>query len=61
MATTSLSSRQAGAGSVIATQQQLWEQTFGAAETGVHVMYLAQPGIAQQFPALLRDVNAAQA
>jgi ABC-type nitrate/sulfonate/bicarbonate transport system substrate-binding protein len=52
---------QSGAGTVIATQQQLWEQTFGGGATEVHVMYVAQPQIAQQYPALLRDVNAAQA
>ena len=52
---------QSGAGTIIATQQQLWEQTFGAGETEVHVMYVAQPEIARQYPALLRDVNAAQA
>jgi ABC-type nitrate/sulfonate/bicarbonate transport system substrate-binding protein len=52
---------QSGAGSVIATQQQLWEQTFDTQQTEVHVVYLAKPGVAQEFPALLRDVNAAQA
>ncbi|MCC7368710.1 MAG: ABC transporter substrate-binding protein [Chloroflexi bacterium] len=52
---------QSGAGTVIATQQQLWEQTFGGGATEVHVMYVARPEIAQQYPALLRDVNAAQA
>jgi NitT/TauT family transport system substrate-binding protein len=52
---------QSGAGSIIATQQQLWEQTFDTGQTEVHVVYLAKPGIAQQFPSLLRDVNAAQA
>jgi ABC-type nitrate/sulfonate/bicarbonate transport system substrate-binding protein len=52
---------QSGAGTVVATQQQLWEQTFGAGATEVHVMYVARPEIAQQYPALLRDVNAAQA
>jgi len=52
---------QSGAGTVIARQQQLWEQTFGAGATEVHVLYMAQPDIAQQYPALLRDFNAAQA
>jgi ABC-type nitrate/sulfonate/bicarbonate transport system substrate-binding protein len=52
---------QSGAGTVVATQQQLWEQTFGAGETEVHVMYVARPELAQQYPALLRDLNAAQA
>jgi ABC-type nitrate/sulfonate/bicarbonate transport system substrate-binding protein len=52
---------QSGAGTVIATQQELWEQSFGTKATEVHVMYLAKPSIAQQFPALLRDLNAAQA
>ena len=52
---------QSGAGTIVATQQQLWEQTFGTDDTEVHVMYVAQPAVAQQFPALLRDVNAAQA
>jgi ABC-type nitrate/sulfonate/bicarbonate transport system substrate-binding protein len=52
---------QSGAGTVVATQQQLWEQAFGAGETEVHVMYVARPEIARQYPALLRDVNAAQA
>jgi ABC-type nitrate/sulfonate/bicarbonate transport system substrate-binding protein len=58
--TTTLLTR-SGAGSIVATQQQLWEQTFGAGATEVHVMYAARPEIAEQFPALLRDVNAAQA
>jgi ABC-type nitrate/sulfonate/bicarbonate transport system substrate-binding protein len=52
---------QSGAGTVIATQQELWEQSFGTKATEVHVMYLAKPSIAQQFPALRRDLNAAQA
>jgi ABC-type nitrate/sulfonate/bicarbonate transport system substrate-binding protein len=52
---------QSGAGTVIATQQQLWEQTFGAGATEVHVMYVAQPEIAKQYPMLLQDINAAQA
>jgi ABC-type nitrate/sulfonate/bicarbonate transport system substrate-binding protein len=52
---------QSGAGTIIATQQQLWEQTFGGGATEVHVMYVAQPQIAQQYPSLLRDLNAAQA
>ena len=52
---------QSGAGTIVATQQQLWEQTFGAGETEVHVMYAAKPDVAQQYPALLKDVNAAQA
>ena len=42
------------------TQQQLWEQTFGADGTEVSVAYLAKPEIAQQYPELLRDFNAAQ-
>jgi ABC-type nitrate/sulfonate/bicarbonate transport system substrate-binding protein len=58
--TTTLLTR-SGAGSVIATQQQLWEQTFDTNETEVYVVYLAKPSVAQQFPALLRDLNAAQA
>jgi ABC-type nitrate/sulfonate/bicarbonate transport system substrate-binding protein len=52
---------QSGAGTVIATQQQLWEQTFGVGAPEVHVMYVARPEIAQQYPALMRDLNAAQA
>jgi ABC-type nitrate/sulfonate/bicarbonate transport system substrate-binding protein len=52
---------QSGGGAIVATQQQLWEQTFGAGKTEVHVMYVAQPEIPQQQPALLRDINAAQA
>jgi NitT/TauT family transport system substrate-binding protein len=52
---------QSGAASVVATQQQLWEQTVGAGNTEIFVVYLARPEIAQQYPALLRDVNAAQA
>lgn len=52
---------QSGAGTIVTTQQQLWEQTFGAGETEVHVMYAARPAIAQEFPELLGDVNAAQA
>ena len=58
--TTTLLTR-SGAGTIVATQQQLWEQTFGAGETEVHVMYVARPDVARQYPALLRDVNAAQA
>jgi ABC-type nitrate/sulfonate/bicarbonate transport system substrate-binding protein len=52
---------QSGVGTIVATQQQLWEQSFGAGETEVHVMYVARPEIAQEYPTLLRDVNAAQA
>jgi ABC-type nitrate/sulfonate/bicarbonate transport system substrate-binding protein len=52
---------QSGAATIIASQQQLWEQTFGTTATEVHVAYLAKPEIAQQYPALLRDFNAAQA
>jgi ABC-type nitrate/sulfonate/bicarbonate transport system substrate-binding protein len=51
----------AGAGSILATQQQLWEQATGARGPEVHAVYAATPQVAQQFPALLRDVNAAQA
>ena len=58
--TTTLVTR-SGAARIIATQQQLWEQTFGVGATEVHVMYAARPEIAQQYLALLRDVNAAQA
>jgi ABC-type nitrate/sulfonate/bicarbonate transport system substrate-binding protein len=50
-----------GAGSILATQQQLWEQASGARGPEVHVVYAATPRVAQQVPALLRDVNAAQA
>jgi ABC-type nitrate/sulfonate/bicarbonate transport system substrate-binding protein len=52
---------QSGAGTIIATQQQLWGQTFGGGATEVHVVYVAQLEIARQYPTLLRDVNAAQA
>jgi ABC-type nitrate/sulfonate/bicarbonate transport system substrate-binding protein len=52
---------QSGGGTIVATQQQLWEQMFGLGATEVHVMYMAQPEIARQHPDLLRDVNAAQA
>jgi ABC-type nitrate/sulfonate/bicarbonate transport system substrate-binding protein len=34
---------QAGAGSVIATQQQLWQHVSGTGETEVHVVYAATP------------------
>jgi ABC-type nitrate/sulfonate/bicarbonate transport system substrate-binding protein len=50
-----------GAGSILATQQQLWEQASGARGPEVHTVYVATPQVARQFPALLRDVNAAQA
>jgi NitT/TauT family transport system substrate-binding protein len=52
---------QSGAARIIATQQQLWEQTFGPGATEVHVMLMARPDIAREYPLLLRDVNAAQA
>jgi ABC-type nitrate/sulfonate/bicarbonate transport system substrate-binding protein len=52
---------QSGAARVVATQQHLWEQAFGAGTTEVFVVYLARPEISQQYPELLRDVNAAQA
>ncbi|HEX2184543.1 MAG TPA: PhnD/SsuA/transferrin family substrate-binding protein [Chloroflexota bacterium] len=52
---------QSGAGTILATQQQLWEEASGARGTEVHVVYVATPQVAQQFPALLRDVNTAQA
>ena len=44
---------QSGAATIIASQQQLWEQTFGGTATEVHVAFLAQPEIARQYPALL--------
>jgi ABC-type nitrate/sulfonate/bicarbonate transport system substrate-binding protein len=50
-----------GAGSILATQQELWEQASGARGPEVHAVYAATPQVAQRFPALLRDVNAAQA
>jgi ABC-type nitrate/sulfonate/bicarbonate transport system substrate-binding protein len=50
-----------GVAGILATQQQLWEQASGASGPEVHVVYAATPQVAQQFPALLRDVNAAQA
>jgi ABC-type nitrate/sulfonate/bicarbonate transport system substrate-binding protein len=52
---------QSGAATIVATQQRLWEQTFGAGNTEVFVVYLARPEIAEKYPALLQDVNAAQA
>jgi len=52
---------QSGAGSIVATQQQLWEQATGTTDTEVHVVYVTTPGIAAQHTALLRDLNAAQA
>jgi NitT/TauT family transport system substrate-binding protein len=52
---------QSGAGRIVATQQQLWEQVSGTPETEVHVVYVTTPPLARQYPALLRDVNAAQA
>jgi ABC-type nitrate/sulfonate/bicarbonate transport system substrate-binding protein len=58
--TTTLLTRSAPA-SIVATQLQLWEQSFGTSGTEVHVMFLAQPDVAQQYPELLRDFNAAQA
>jgi ABC-type nitrate/sulfonate/bicarbonate transport system substrate-binding protein len=51
---------QAGAGRIIATQQQLWEQASGSRETQVHVVYLTTPQIAREHPDLLADINAAQ-
>ena len=36
-----------GAGSILATQQQLWEQASGAPGTEVHVVYVATPQVAQ--------------
>lgn len=51
---------QAGAGQIIATQQQLWEQASGSKETQVHVVYLTTPQLAREQPDLLADINAAQ-
>ncbi|MDP9354173.1 MAG: transporter substrate-binding domain-containing protein, partial [Chloroflexota bacterium] len=34
---------QSGAATVLATQQELWEQASGSQETQVHVVYMAQP------------------
>src|SRR4051794_6572572 len=48
------------AGAIVVTQQQLWQQTFGAEGTEVSVAYLAKPEVARQYPELLRDVNTAQ-
>lgn len=52
---------ESGAGTILATQQQLWEQASGSKETQIHVVYLASPQLAREFPELLRDMNAAQA
>jgi ABC-type nitrate/sulfonate/bicarbonate transport system substrate-binding protein len=51
---------QAGTGTILATQQQLWEQASGSTETEVHVVYLATPQVAREHPDLLADLNAAQ-
>ncbi len=51
---------QAGAGTILATQQQLWEQASGSKETEVHVVYLATPQIVRDYPELLADINSAQ-
>jgi ABC-type nitrate/sulfonate/bicarbonate transport system substrate-binding protein len=51
---------QAGTGTILATQQQLWEQASGSRSTQVHVVYLASPQITRDHPDLLADINAAQ-
>src|SRR5215207_6021995 len=49
-----------GVGRVLATQQQLWEQASGSRTTQVHVVYVTSRLVAEQFPRLLSDINAAQ-
>jgi ABC-type nitrate/sulfonate/bicarbonate transport system substrate-binding protein len=51
---------QAGTGTILATQQQLWEQASGSKQTQVHVVYLTTPQIARDHPDLLSDINEAQ-
>jgi ABC-type nitrate/sulfonate/bicarbonate transport system substrate-binding protein len=51
---------QAGTGTILATQQQLWEQASGSKETEIHVVYLTTPQIAREQPDLLADINKAQ-
>jgi ABC-type nitrate/sulfonate/bicarbonate transport system substrate-binding protein len=51
---------QTGTGTILATQQQLWEQASGSKEAEVHVVYLTTPQIAREHPDLLADINAAQ-
>jgi ABC-type nitrate/sulfonate/bicarbonate transport system substrate-binding protein len=51
---------QAGTGTILATQQQLWEQASGSKATEVHVVYLASPQITREHPDLLADINTAQ-
>jgi ABC-type nitrate/sulfonate/bicarbonate transport system substrate-binding protein len=50
-----------GVGRVLVTQQQLWEQASGSRVTQVHAVYVTSPGIANDFPRLMGDINAAQA
>jgi ABC-type nitrate/sulfonate/bicarbonate transport system substrate-binding protein len=51
---------QSGAATVLATQQELWEQASGSQETQVHVAYMAQPQLVDEHPQLLADLNDAQ-
>ena len=51
---------QSGAATVLATQQELWEEASGSQETQVHVVYMAQPQIVSEHPQLLADLNDAQ-
>jgi ABC-type nitrate/sulfonate/bicarbonate transport system substrate-binding protein len=51
---------QSGAATVLATQQELWEQASGSQETQVHVVYMAQPELVSEHPQLLADLNDAQ-
>jgi len=49
-----------GAATVLATQQELWEQASGSQETQVHIVYMAQPQLVTEHPQLLADLNDAQ-
>jgi ABC-type nitrate/sulfonate/bicarbonate transport system substrate-binding protein len=51
---------QSGAATVLATQQELWEEASGSQETQVHVVYMAQPQLVSEHPQLLADLNDAQ-
>lgn len=51
---------QGGAGTILTTQQKLWEEASGSNETQVHVVYLTTPQIAKEQPDLLADINDAQ-
>lgn len=49
-----------GTARILTTQQELWQAASGTDTTQVHVTYVAPSSLAEEFPELLTDINAAQ-